>query len=131
MLHWIVMRILFGAEYAMQGVSITQADSMELIRTHRTYENVLLYLDPSYLDINEEYKNLGEIYKCSYDYIEHEKFLKELTQPDTKAKILISNYNVDLYNNYLSGRKKTYYKTFTGVGSKKGNRRLEVLWQKY
>lgn len=115
----------------MQGVSITQADSMDLIRTYRTYENVMLYLDPSYLDINEEDKNLGEIYKCSYDYKEHEKLLKELTQPDTKAKILISNYNVDLYNNYLSGWKKTYYKTFTGVGSKKGNRRLEVLWQNY
>ena len=103
----------------MQGVSITQADSMDLIRTYRTYENVMLYLDPSYLDINEEYKNLGEIYKCSYDYIEHEKLLKELTQPDTKAKILISNYNVDLYNNYLSGWKRHITKLLLVLEAKK------------
>lgn len=115
----------------MQGVVVTQCDALDLVRQYRIYDNVMLYLDPSYLKPEDEYKNLGEVYKMSYSYQDHRKLLQELVKPDTRAKILISNYDVDLYNRYLCDWKKTYYKTFTGVGSKKGNRRLEVLWQNY
>lgn len=115
----------------MQGVIVTQCDALDLIRLYRTRSEVMLYLDPSYLKPEDEQKNLGEVYKMSYGYQDHKKLLQEITKPDTKAKILISNYDVDLYNTYLCDWKKTYYKTFTGVGSKKGNRRLEVLWQNY
>lgn len=115
----------------MQGVHITQVDSLDLVRQYRKYENVMLYLDPSYLEPEDETKNLGAIYKCSYGYKEHEKLLREICHEDTRARILISNYDVDLYNTYLCDWKKTYYKTFTGVGGKKRNRRLEVLWKNY
>lgn len=115
----------------MQNVQITQCDALDLIRLYRTYDNVMMYLDPSYLMPEDESKNLGKVYKMSYEYEDHEKILREITKPDTYAKILISNYDVDLYNNYLCDWEKIYYKTFTGVGSKKGNRRLEVLWKNY
>lgn len=115
----------------MQGVLVTQCDALDLIRLYRTRSDVMLYLDPSYLKPEDEKLNLGEVYKMSYGYQDHKKMLQEIAKPDTKAKILISNYDVDLYNTYLCDWKKTYYKTFTGVGSKKGNRRLEVLWQNY
>lgn len=115
----------------MQGVVVTQCDALDLIRLYRTRSDVMLYLDPSYLKPEDEHLNLGEVYKMSYGYQDHKKMLQEIVKPDTKAKILISNYDVDLYNTYLCDWKKTYYKTFTGVGSKKGNRRLEVLWQNY
>lgn len=115
----------------MQNVQITQCDALDLIRLYRTYDNVMMYLDPSYLMPEDESKNLGKVYKMSYEYEDHEKILREITKPDTYAKILISNYDVDLYNTYLCDWEKIYYKTFTGVGSKKGNRRLEVLWKNY
>ena len=115
----------------MKDVMITQVDALMLIRQYKQYGNVLMYLDPSYLKPEDESKNLGTIYKMSYDRQQHEKLLREITTPDVKAKILISNYDVDLYNKYLCDWDKEYYKTFTGVGSKKGNRRLEVLWKNY
>lgn len=115
----------------MKDVMITQVDALMLIRQYKEYENVMIYLDPSYLKPEDESKNLGTIYKMSYDRQQHEKLLREITTPDVRAKILISNYDVDLYNDYLCDWDKTYYKTFTGVGSKKGNRRLEVLWKNY
>ena len=115
----------------MKDVMITQVDALMLIRQYKQYGNVMMYLDPSYLKPEDESKNLGTIYKMSYDRQQHEKLLREITTPDVKAKILISNYDVDLYNKYLCDWDKKYYKTFTGVGSKKGNRRLEVLWKNY
>lgn len=115
----------------MRNVMVTQCDALDLIRLYRTRSDVMLYLDPSYLNPEDEQMNLGEVYKMSYEYQDHEKMLREIAKSDTRAKILVSNYDVELYNKYLCDWKKTYYKTFTGVGSKKGNRRLEVLWQNY
>ena len=89
-----------------------------------------MYLDPSYLDPEEE-KNLGEVYHTSYNYQMHEQLLREITSIDTQAKILISNYDVPLYNQYLCNWQRIEYETYTSVGSRKGNRRLEVLWKNY
>lgn len=115
----------------MRDVNITQCDALDLVRLYRTYDNVMIYLDPSYLKPEDEMVDLGRVYKMSYSYMDHEKLLREIIKPDTHAKILISNYDVDLYNTYLCDWKKTYYKTFTSVGGKKNNRRIEVLWQNY
>lgn len=115
----------------MSGVVVTQCDALYLVRLYRKYCDAMIYLDPSYLKPEDEKKNLGEVYKMSYGYKDHEKLLQEITKPDTRAKILISNYDVDLYNKYLFDWKKTYFRTFTGVGGKKGNQRVEVLWQNY
>lgn len=129
--YYKAVRNLRNVAKRMEKVVVTQCDALDLVRQYRVYSNVMLYLDPSYLKPEDEYQNLGEVYKMSYSYQDHRKLLQEIVKPDTKAKILISNYDVELYNTYLCDWKKTYYKTFTGVGSKKGNRRLEVLWQNY
>lgn len=115
----------------MQNVIVTQYDALELIKQYRTENEVMLYLDPSYLKPEDEYRDLGEVYKMSYSYQDHEKLLTEITKEDTRAKILISNYDVELYNRYLYDWEKVYYETYTGVGSKKGNKRVEVLWKNY
>ena len=130
-LYYKAVRNLRNVSERMREVVITQCDALDLVRQYRKNENVMLYLDPSYLKPEDEKQNLGKIYRMSYDYEAHEKLLREITAPETNAKILISNYDVELYNTYLCDWDKTYYKTFTGVGSKKGNRRLEVLWKNY
>lgn len=129
--YYKAVRNLRNVSERMRDVVVTQCDARYLVSVYKIYGNVMLYLDPSYLKPEDESKNLGEVYRMSYGYEEHEELLKEITSPDTRAKILISNYDVELYNKYLYDWKKTYYNTFTGVGSKKGNRRVEVLWQNY
>ena len=132
-LYYKAVRNLRKVSERMRDVTIMEVDALDLVRLYRQYENVMLYLDPSYLKPEDEWKNLGTVYRMSYGYEDHEKLLSEITKPDTHAKILISNYDVDLYNRYLCGSdwKKTYYSTFTSVGGKSGNRRIEVLWQNY
>ncbi len=75
-------------------------------------------------------KNLGEnIYSKSFDYIQHENFLKCIE--NAKCKMMVSNYDLQLYNKYLnpdSGWRKITFETKTTVGSKKDNRRVECLW---
>lgn len=103
---------------------------------------VLLYLDPSYLKPEDESvnleekrkrkaKNLGGIYKKSFTYNDHEILLK--TIQNARCKIVISNYDVDLYNKYLQEPRwhRVEFETTTSVGGKKDNRRIEVLWYNY
>lgn len=122
---------LYNIADRLRDVIITQVDALDLVRQYRVYDNVMIYLDPSYLKPKDEHKNLGTIYKMSYTYEDHEKLLKEITKPDTEARIIISNYDVELYDKYLFDWRKTYFRTTTGVGSKKNNKRVEVLWKNY
>lgn len=115
----------------LRDVVITQVDALDLVRQYRTDEGAMIYLDPSYLKPEDEHRNLGTVYKMSYTYEDHERLLGEIAQDDTKAKIIISNYDVELYNEYLTGWTKEYFRTTTGVGGRKNNRRVEVLWKNY
>ena len=115
----------------MRDVTVMNIGAGYLVELYRKDERVMLYLDPSYLKPEDQKINLGKVYKKSYGYEEHEQLLQTITKSDTRAKIMISNYDVDLYNDYLIGWKKTYYETYTSVGGTKGNKRVEVLWQNY
>lgn len=122
---------------------------------------VMMYCDPSYIDpiqeeklltryninvntvsnVNEAIKqragkqlpkNLGSIYAMSFNYEDQEEFLNSIC--DAQCKIMVSNYNLQLYNKYLNentGWRKLYFETTTGVGGRKDNKRLEVLWYNY
>lgn len=122
---------LYNIADRLRDVTITQVDALDLVRQYRVYDDAMIYLDPSYLKPKDEHKNLGTIYKMSYTYEDHERLLDEITKPDTTARIIISNYDVALYNSYLADWSKTYFRTTTGVGSKKNNKRVEVLWKNY
>lgn len=114
-----------------ENVCVTQVDALTLIQQYCDYENAMLYLDPSYLNDNDT--DLGKnVYARSYAVEEH-KILAE-TICNAKAKIILSNYDVEPYNTYLSeenGWRKFCYGTKTSVGSKKDNKRTEVLWCNY
>lgn len=123
-------------------------------------ETVMMYADPSYIKpdseekllagidwesaeslsaaIAEKYKgekmpkNLGDIYVKSFGYNEQEDFLRCIQH--AQCKILVSNYDLILYNKYLTpelGWRREEFHTTTGVGSKKNNRRVEVIWYNY
>lgn len=121
---------------------------------------VMMYCDPSYIspdderdllegiNVNEvsslsdaikaryegqkEPENLGKIYARSFSYDEQEKFLRCIQH--ARCKILVSNYDLQLYNKYLNeetGWRREEFHTTTGVGSKKDNKRVEVIWYNY
>lgn len=118
---------------------------------------VMMYLDPSYIKPEDEMrmliaagiedvnsvpnlsealaknpKNLGTVYATSFSYADQEEFLRRIC--DAKCKIVVSNYDLALYDKYLTperGWSRMEYHTTTGVGSKKNNKRVEVLWYNY
>lgn len=121
---------------------------------------VMMYCDPSYISVDKETKllegididstpsladairrkyqgkqmptNLGKIYAKSFGYDDQEKFLRCIQK--AKCRILVSNYDLQLYNKYLNedtGWHREEFHTTTGVGSKKDNKRVEVIWYNY
>ena len=125
---------LYDVSERMKGVTVYCAGALTFLMEN-TYLNdpqVMLYLDPSYLDPENEKRNLGGVYQLSSDYEDHELLLRTICE--AKSKILISNYDIPLYNRYLTkenGWSKMEYETTTSVGSSKGNKRVEVLWWNY
>lgn len=124
---------------------------------------VMMVCDPSYIDpesekrflkkigvkdlnevglissvIKEKYKgkkipkNLGAVYSRSFGYVEHENFLRCIQ--NAKCKLMVCNYDLQLYNKYLTpseGWRREEFVTTTSVGGKADNRRVEVIWYNY
>ncbi|NMA95276.1 MAG: hypothetical protein GX974_04480 [Clostridiales bacterium] len=120
---------------------------------------VMMYCDPSYIRIEDEEellkdidlakednisqkirelhgdkmpRNLGKLYAMSFSYADQEDFIKGIY--DAKCKVMISNYDLKLYNKYLTpenGWRRIEVESSTSVGSKVDNRRIEVLWYNY
>ena len=102
-----------AAALAKQGLDIDAVD----IEQHTVADQI----DP---------KNLGAMYAMSYSYADHEAFLRAIRH--AKCKLVVSNYDLQLYNKYLTpadGWRRMEYETFTF--GKKDNRRTEVLWYNY
>lgn len=131
-----------------------------LLNTWINDSRVMMYADPSYIKVESEKellkgidwenevslaaaidkkyegkkmpKNLGDVYVRSFGYNEQEAFLRCIQH--AKCKVLVSNYDLILYNKYLTpelGWRREEFHTTTGVGSKKDNRRVEVIWYNY
>lgn len=131
----------------MKDVICTESDAFFTVNTYRKGVDVMMYLDPSYLSVEEDKnsrnmnsggkggKDLGEkVYAASSSYKDHERLLELLLKKDTRAKIILSNYDVEPYKSRLTeenGWKKYEIETYTAVGGKKDNRRTEVLWRNY
>lgn len=88
----------------LRCVQIENRPAIEVIQRF-DYENVFMYLDPPYV-INEE-------------------LLKVILQ--SKAKIMISGYESEMYDDYLSNWVK---RTFVSC-AEHGKRRIEVIWMNY
>lgn len=80
-----------------------------------------MYIDPPYL-LNTR---AGKQYAHEMTDSDHEELLKELLQ--SRAKIMISGYESDMYNDYL---KKWTKKTFDSC-AEHGKPRKEVIWMNY
>ena len=104
----------------LRKVQIENRPALEVIERFN-YENVFMYLDPPYL--------LGT--RASKQYLhemtdaDHEDLLKLILK--SKAKIMISGYESDMYNDYLSGWNKEYFKSC----AEHNGTRNEVVWMNF
>ena len=102
-------------------VQIENRDAFELIEKYNR-KNVLMYLDPPYVLSTRKIKK---------------RYFHEMTDDDhirlcdlinkSSAKIILSGYPNELYEEYLHGFKKIGIPAY----DEKGTRRIEVLWANY
>ena len=104
----------------LKGVQIECLPALELILRYDT-EDVFMYLDPPY--VHGTRKNY--LYKYEMEDYEHEKLLPVLVKHP--GKILLSGYDNEMYNDYLSGGRKVHKSTT----AENGIRRTETLWMNY
>lgn len=125
---------LYEVAERLQGVHVSQVGALTYLLkcSYLNNKRAMIYCDPSYLKPGDERKNLGSTYKQSSTYEQHELFLKVIYK--AKCKLLVSNYDTELYNKYLNkenGWNRIEFETKTSVGGKKDNKRTEVLWYNY
>lgn len=104
----------------LREVQIENRPAIEVIERFN-YKKVFMYIDPPYLLGTRT----GKQYKHEMSDAEHEEMLKVLLQSD--AKIMVSGYESDMYNDYLKNWNK---KTFDSC-AEHGKPRKEVIWMNY
>lgn len=104
----------------LRMVQIENRPAVEVIERFN-YSNVFMYIDPPYVLSTRA----GKQYKHEMTDADHEELLKALLQ--SKAKIMISGYESEMYNDYLNGWKK---KQFSSC-AEHGKARTETVWMNY
>jgi DNA adenine methylase len=102
-------------------VQIENRDALELIKKYNR-PNVFMYLDPPYVPDSRKRK---KIYPYEYNLSDHERLLQAISE--SKAKILISGYEHELYCGHL--QKWNMDKIITRDTARE--KRIECLWMNY
>lgn len=104
----------------LRTVQVENRPAIEVIKRF-DYENVFMYLDPPYVLGTRTAKQ----YKCEMTDADHEELINTILQ--SKAKIMLSGYENDIYNESLSGWKKVSFNAKAEYGLK----RIETVWMNY
>ena len=104
----------------LRKVQIENRPALEVINRFN-HEGVFMYLDPPYLLGTR----CGKQYKFEMPDAEHEAMLNELLQ--SKAKIMISGYDSEMYNECL----KDWVRVEMRSCAEHGKPRKEVVWMNY
>lgn len=104
----------------LRKVQIENRPALEVIERFN-YSNVFMYLDPPYVLGTRS----GKQYRYEMSDTEHEDMLKLILK--SNAKIMISGYQSDLYNEYLSSWHKEYFQSC----AEHSGTRQEVVWMNY
>ncbi len=120
-IHWCdIPRIIDLATERLREVQIEHMDAIELVKRF-DYPNVFIYLDPPYVLSTRTRKQ----YNHEMSDEEHVRLLETILQ--SKARIMISGYYSDLYNEYL----KDWNVVEFNATAERGLKRTEVLWMNY
>lgn len=104
--------------------NLVQIEHMDALRLIERYNNrdVLMYLDPPYM---RSTRKSGRLYKHEMDDTLQAQMLDLITK--SKAKIVLSGYDSDLYNAALQG----WHKDTTVTQTTSTEKATEVIWQNY
>lgn len=106
----------------LRNIQIENRPALEVIQRF-AHEDVFMYLDPPYLLGT---RSAGrKQYKHEMTDADHEELLKAIIQ--SKAKIMISGYESDMYNEYLREWHKEYFQSC----AEHNGSRTEVVWMNY
>lgn len=109
----------------LSRVIVSNTDGIELIKRYND-ERTFIYCDPPY----EQSTRTNARYKVDMDRDGHELFLT--TVIESKAKILISGYDCDLYNILTeNGFTKVDFEVKTISGNFTPKTKVETLWKNY
>lgn len=106
----------------LRMVQIENRPALEVIKRF-DYGNVFIYLDPPYL-IGTRSGGRKQ-YRHEMTDVEHEDLLKVLVS--LRAKVMVSGYESDMYNDYLSGWQKMHFNSC----AEQGKPRTETVWMNY
>lgn len=120
---------LYDVAERLEGVIVCQASATVMLENYLENENVCCYADPSYLDPDTNVDLGNNVYKHQSTYKDHEAFLDLVA--NATCKMVISNYDSDLYRTKLSHWNRIEIPVKTTVGGIKNNKRLEVIWYNY
>lgn len=103
---------------------LVQIEHMDALRLIRRYNNrdVLMYIDPPQV---RSTRKSGRLYHHEMDDQQHEQLLDALLE--SKAKIILSGYDCDLYNDTLQG----WYKDQVMSQTTSGQMAQETIWQNF
>jgi DNA adenine methylase len=102
-------------------VQIENRDALQLMGRYNR-ENVFMYLDPPYVPKVRKHKI---IYVHEMNDFDHQLMLSFLAE--TRAKVLLSGYDNELYREALKG----WYVDRTSTTDEAGKKRMECLWANY
>lgn len=104
----------------LRKVQIENRPALEVIKRF-DYENVFIYIDPPYL----LGVRTGKQYKHEMTDNDHIELLENVLQ--SKAKIMISGYQSEMYNDYLKDWNTMSFKSC----AEHGKPRIETVWMNY
>ena len=104
----------------LRMVQIENRPALELIERFGN-SRVFMYLDPPYLPDTRCRKQ----YRHEMSDADHEELLKRILK--SPAKIMISGYESEMYDDYLHGWEKQYFQSHADGGKP----RTEVVWMNY
>lgn len=111
---------IIGITERLRKVQIENRPALEVIERFN-YRQVFMYLDPPYMLGTRS----GKQYMHEMTDAEHEELLQMIIQ--SRAKIMISGYETDMYNDYLSGWEKRQFSSC----AEHGKPRIETVWMNY
>lgn len=112
--------LLLEAAARLKLVQIENRPAIELIERFN-YDNVLIYADPPYLLTTRG----GKQYRCEMSDQDHVELLDRLKA--SKAKVILSGYHSDLYDNELRSWKTIEIRRY----NQNADARTEVLWMNF
>lgn len=119
--HWNELPgIIQEATLRLKEVQIEKRPALDLISEYNR-ENVCMYIDPPYVLSTRTRKQ----YTVEMEDQDHQELLEILNQ--SKAKILLSGYDSELYNKQLSNWERIEF----AATAEHGLPRTEVLWMNF